>query len=169
VPHHCIIYPPLLGIQSVPGFERQLFYLVVTRSVSVELCLVVSGSELLVVIASDIRCPVVVNVDISAAEQVGLFLGKMYIGDLPGHLLPVLEGDVPDTLSGLKLILIRQWIRLVDSTVVVIWVVVALETVLVSSSIVRKPPIVDLKKLGRLAIRMVKEQFDAAEVRELLV
>jgi hypothetical protein len=120
-------------------------------------------------IASDVLRPVVIYVDIPTAKQVSLLLGKMEIWNLPSHLLPVLKGDVSDIAPWLELILVRQRVGLVQGSVVVVIVLMMLKAVLIGSAVVGEPQAVDIKKLCRLAMRMVEEQFDPAEVRELLV
>lgn len=169
VTHDCVVHPPLLQVQGIASLKRQLFHVVITRGVSTELLLVASSGELLVVVTSDVLRPVVIDVDVSAAEEVGLLLRKMHVGDLTGHLLPVLERDVPDGLPRLELVLIWRRIRLVGVAVVIVVVLVVLEAVLVSGDVCRKLLIVDTEKLYRLAMRMVEEQFDTAEVGEMLV
>jgi hypothetical protein len=81
----------------------------------------------------------------------------MHDGDLPGYLLPVLKGNIPDTLSGLKLILVRQRVGLLDGSVVVVIVLMMLEAVLVGSDVVGEPQAVGIKKLCRLAMWMVEK------------
>jgi hypothetical protein len=120
-------------------------------------------------IASDVLRPVVIYVDIPTAKQVSLLLGKMEIWNLPSHLLPVLKGDVSDITPWLELILVRQRVGLVQGSVVVVIVLMVLEAVLVGSAVVGELYIVDIEKLCGLAMRMVEEQFDPAEVREMLV
>jgi hypothetical protein len=120
-------------------------------------------------IASDVLRPVVIYVDIPTAKQVSLLLGKMEIWNLPSHLLPVLKGDVSDIAPWLELILVRQRVGLVQVSVVVVIVQMMLKAVQIGSAVVGEPQAVDIKKLCRLAMRMVEEQFDPAEVRELLV
>jgi hypothetical protein len=52
--HDRVVHQPLLGIQGVSSLEGQLLHIVVTRVISTELCLIVSGGETLVVVASDL-------------------------------------------------------------------------------------------------------------------
>jgi hypothetical protein len=68
--------------------------------------LVAPSGELLVVVTADVLRLVVIDVDVAAAEEVSLLLGQMHVGNLTGHLLPVLNRDVPDGLSWLELVLV---------------------------------------------------------------
>jgi hypothetical protein len=105
--HDYVVHAPLLAVQRVSSVKRQLFHVKIAWGITTELCLVVSPDEPLVAIASNVRRPVVVDVNVPTAEQVGLLFSKMHVGDLTGHLLPVLERDVPDDTPRLKLVLIR--------------------------------------------------------------
>jgi hypothetical protein len=103
-----IVHQPLLGIQNVSGLVWHRFHVVVSRCLSAELLLVVSGAESLVPVTADMPGPIVIDVDIPAPKQVGFFFWQPKVRNHTRHLMPVLECDLWRVVTGLILLLVRQ-------------------------------------------------------------